>query len=249
MVKKNNILVMIPTYNEIDNVADITRNLLDLNIPIDILFIDDNSPDGTGYKLENIKGMQGQSIVHVIHRSSKLGVGGAHMLAITYAYAEKYTILITMDCDGTHDPKDIPIMLEYTKGKWGHDVVVGSRHIMGDSLYGWSLWRKIITNVGHILTEFLLKMPYDATGAFRLYRIDKIPPHTFYKIKSEDYSFFFESLTILHINHINIVEIPIKLAVRSAGHSKLKMFDIIKSLCVMIKLRYKMEFDRWSLIA
>jgi dolichol-phosphate mannosyltransferase len=240
---------MIPTYNEIGNVANLIRELLDLKIPIDILFIDDNSPDGTGYKLENIKGIQGQSIVHVIHRSSKLGVGSAHMLGISYAYAEKYTILITMDCDGTHDPKDIPIMLEYTKGKWGHEVVVGSRHIMGDSLYGWSLWRKTITNVGHILTKVLLKIPYDATGAFRLYRLDKIPPHTFYKITSNDYSFFFESLTILHINHINIVEIPIKLAARSAGNSKLKIYDLIKSLFFMIMLRYKIEFDRWSLIA
>lgn len=249
MVSSNKILVMIPTYNEVENVAKISGDILDLNLPADILFIDDNSTDGTGAKLDNIKGMhvRGEKIctIHVIHRPGKLGVGSAHKVGITYAYNEGFTTLITMDSDGTHDPKDIPEFLRFSSGHYeDKQIVVGSRHILRDSLDGWSAWRKFVTHIGHMLTTTLLQMPYDATGAFRLYKLDKIPQSIFSKVKRDDYAFFYESLAILNANKLNIMEVPIKLAARSAGHSKLKITDLVNSLLYMVKLRYNFHFNK-----
>jgi dolichol-phosphate mannosyltransferase len=249
MVKLNNTLVMIPTYNEKGNVATLASKIIDLNLPADILFIDDNSPDGTGQSLDNIKGMQkNNTVIHVIHRSGKLGVGSAHKVGIGYAYAEKYTTLVTMDADGTHDPTDIPKFIRWASDEKGYDLVVGTRHMREDSLEGWSLWRKLVTRTGHILTTCILGIPFDATGAFRLYRLDKIPIGIFLKVKSDSYSFFFESLTILNLNKVKIIEIPITLSARSIGHSKLEIKDLIKSLWFMIMFRLRMERDKESLI-
>lgn len=242
---------MIPTYNEIDNVAHIAREIIDLNLPCDILFIDDNSPDGTGEKLNNIKGMQGNinsiHIIHVIHRPGKQGVGSAHKCGIHYAYANGYKQLITMDCDGTHDPKMIPAFIECASDKNSCDIVIGSRHIDGGGLKDWSAWRKFVTYMGHILTQVLLDIPYDATGAFRLYRLDKIQEWMFFKVRSTGYSFFFESLTILNASGFKIVETPIVLSERSAGHSKLRFKDLISSLIDMLKLRYRLWFELYRL--
>jgi dolichol-phosphate mannosyltransferase len=249
MVRATNLLVMIPTFNENENVAKIAQCLLGLNIPMDILFIDDNSPDGTGRILNSIKGMHGHSVIHVIHRKGKEGIGSAHKLGISYAYLNGFKTLITMDADGTHDTKEIPVMLQLIEGVRDYDVIVGSRFICGDSLEGWTVWRKFVTHMGHVLTKTLLNIPQDSTGAFRLLRLDKIPQKTFSKIKSDGYPFFFESMVVLNVNRFNISEIPIVLAARSAGHSKLHFTDLIKSLWYMVQLRYRMIFDKWSLIS
>jgi dolichol-phosphate mannosyltransferase len=235
-------LVMIPTFNEVENVEKITRDILALKLPLDILFIDDNSPDGTGTLLEKLRETYP---ISVYHRSGKLGVGSAHKRGIEYAYRHGYQQLVTMDCDGTHDPADIP---EFMRIAEMSDIVVGSRHLQGSSLEGWSLWRQFVTRVGHILTSTMLRMPFDATGAFRCYRLDRIPQNAFWKVKMDDYSFFFESLAILHENGFRIKEIPITLAERSAGHSKLRFSDLIASFIIMGKLRYCLWFDRGRLL-
>jgi len=250
MSEANKTLVMIPTYNEVDNVAKLAHQIIDLQLPCDILFIDDNSPDGTGEKLDRIKGMQGGingnplQVIHVIHRSGKLGVGSAHKTGIEYAYARGYDVLVTMDCDGTHNPKDIPEMVAFTQGVVNYDIVVGTRHLWKESLEGWSIWRKFVTHMGHLLTQFLLNMPYDATGAFRAYHLTRLPKEVFGKVESNGYSFFFESLSILNANGYKIQEIPIVLEARAAGHSKLKTSDLIMALLFMVKLRLNMIFRK-----
>ena len=150
---------MIPTYNEKDNVIKMCQRIFYLNIPVDILFIDDNSPDGTGDVLDKIS----KTNVFVIHRSGKLGIGSAHKDGIVWAYSHGYSRLITMDSDFLHRPEDIPLLLEQSKYS---DVVTTSRFIREDSLNEWSLWRKFLTTSGHIITKFLLNIPYDVTGAF-----------------------------------------------------------------------------------
>jgi dolichol-phosphate mannosyltransferase len=146
-----------------------------------------------------------------------------------------------MDCDFTHSPENIPDLLKYANE---YDVVVGSRHMLGDSLNGWNLWRKCITRAGHILTSVLLKMPYDATGAFRLYRLDRIPPEVFRRVSSNGYSFFFESLTVLNLNGFRIKEIPIALPPRTYGHSKLRFSDMVHWLVFMFGMAWNIQFNR-----
>ena len=233
------ILIMLPTYNERENVQKMCRDLLGLDIPADILFVDDNSPDGTGDVLDGLA--QQVPRVLVMHRSGKLGIGSAHKDGIAWVYSHGYTHLVTMDCDFTHSPQNIPDLLQCSDD---YDVVVGSRHLREDSLSGWNLWRKCITRAGHVLTTVLLKMPYDATGAFRLYRLDHIPQELFGSVTSNGYSFFIESLAILNLNGFRIREIPIALPPRTYGHSKLQFSDMIQWLMFMLGMAWNIRFHR-----
>jgi dolichol-phosphate mannosyltransferase len=233
------ILVMLPTYNERENVQKMCQDLSTVDIPADILFIDDNSPDGTGDVLDGL--VKKNPRVLVIHRPGKMGIGSAHKDGIAWVYSHGYTHLVTMDCDFTHSPENIPDLLQCADE---YDVVVGSRHMREDSLSGWNLWRKCITRTGHVLTTVLLKMPYDATGAFRLYRLDHIPPEIFRSVSSNGYSFFIESLAILNLNRFRIKEIPIALPPRTYGHSKLRFSDMIQWLVFMLGMAWNIQFDR-----
>lgn len=233
------ILIMLPTYNERENVQKMCQELSKIDIPADILFVDDNSPDGTGDVLDDLAKMVPR--VLVMHRPGKLGIGSAHKDGIVWVYSHGYTHLITMDCDFTHSPENIPDLLKCADE---YDVVVGSRHMCEDSLSGWNLWRKCITRTGHVLTTVLLKMPYDATGAFRLYRLDRIPPEVFRSVSSNGYSFFIESLTILNLNQFRIQEIPIALPPRTYGHSKLQFRDMVQWLAFMLGMAWNIRFNR-----
>ena len=146
-----------------------------------------------------------------------------------------------MDCDFTHSPENIPDLLKFADD---YDVVVGSRDILENSLNGWNLWRKCITRTGHFLTTVLLRMPYDATGAFRLYRVDRIPEGIFGLVTSRGYSFFFESLTILNLNKYRIREIPIALPPRTYGHSKLRFRDMVHALVFMVTIFWNLQFNK-----
>ena len=223
-------LIFIPTYNEKENIEVIYREIRAQKLSTNILFMDDNSPDGTGELIKAI--VQKDSGVFSKHRSGKLGVGSAHMEGIQYAYEQGYSVLITMDCDFTHHPEDIPRFLKLAED---YDLIIGTRHLREESLEGWSLYRKFLTNLGYFLTRILLKIPYDATNAFRLYRLDRIDRKTFSLVTSHSYSFFFESLFFL-INRLDlrITEVPIKLSPRTYGHSKMKLKDIIDSVLRLV---------------
>jgi dolichol-phosphate mannosyltransferase len=225
---KRNPLVFIPTYNERDNVVLLCEEIRSLGADLDILFMDDNSPDGTGQVLEDLARQYPN--VRVLHRSGKLGVGSAHFDGITWAYEQGYQQLITMDCDFTHPPRNIVDLLREADRA---DVVVGSRYLSKGSLAGWNFVRKLLTWTGHALTRVLLGMSYDATGALRLYRLDRIPRQTFGLVSSKGYSFFFESLYILHFNRFRIKEIPISLPPRTYGHSKMTLREIRRSVSLL----------------
>ena len=180
-------LIFIPTYNECENVLRLFEGISNLKIQADILFLDDNSPDGTGQILDELAKKNPR--LTVIHRKAKLGIGSAHQHGICYAYEKGYQILITMDSDFTHPPEYILELLNNTDG---FDVVVGSRYMLKNGLEGWNLYRKILTTLGHWMTGFFLRLKYDATGALRLYRLDRIPVYAFDLVASRGYSFFYE---------------------------------------------------------
>lgn len=221
----NELLIFIPTYNEHENVEQIINQLVALNLDADLLFVDDNSPDGTGHILDLIA--KRLSNLNVIHRSGKLGIGSAHIEGLNWAYEHGYKKLVTMDCDFTHSPEYIKQFIENSRDC---DLVVGSRYMLHNSLGGWNLYRKVLTNLGHYLTRWFLGMPYDATGAYRLYSLDRISCNFIPLIQSRGYSFFFESLFILHLNKILIKEIPILLPARVYGHSKMRFKDALHSV-------------------
>jgi dolichol-phosphate mannosyltransferase len=224
-------LVMVPTYNERENAPLMVAAIRALGIDVDVLFVDDESPDGTGELLDALA--VGYPRLRVIHRIGKRGIGGAHLEGIAAAYAGGYQRLVTLDCDFSHSPEDIPAFLEASDTA---DVVVGSRWTALDSLPGWNIFRRMMTGAGHMLTRAVLGMPYDATGAYRAYRLDHIPEATFALVQSRSYSFFFESLFILHQNGLRIEEIPIVLPARTYGHSKMTMKAALNSVRIMLAI-------------
>jgi dolichol-phosphate mannosyltransferase len=238
-MKQNDLLIFVPTYNEAENVERLLVDISALDIQADILFIDDNSPDGTGAILDRLAAHY--SNLTVIHRSGKNGIGSAHLDGIRYAYQQGYVRLVTMDSDFTHSPENIFDLLRESEHS---DIVVGSRYLQKDSLIEWNLFRTILTKSGHILTENLLKMPYDATGAFRLYRLDTVPFYAFQVVRSLGYAFFFESLYIMHLNGYRIREIPIALPARTYGHSKMTIREAFRSVKQLMRIYANTLFNR-----
>lgn len=240
---KNNVLIFIPTYNEADNVETIFQQLRQQNLPADFLFLDDNSPDGTGKIIDKM--VAANTNTFVIHRPCKSGIGSAHQEGIRWAYANTYDVLITMDCDFTHSPDYIS---EFIKHSANADIVIGSRYMQPDSLKEWNLFRKSLTHFGHFMTKYLLGMPYDASGAFRLYQLKHINKNIFDLVLSERYAFFFESLFILHLNKISIHEIPIYLPARTYGTSKMSWGDTFNSLRQLIGLYQRKLLHKNSML-
>ena len=189
------LLIAVPTYNEKENAPQLIKELNALGLDADLLFVDDNSPDGTGAILDQLKSSYPR--LNVMHRPGKQGIGSAHLAAINWSYENGYDVLITMDCDFTHPPESLPVLLAAAPG---YDIVVASRYLKENSLVGWNLYRKTLTRCGHFLTRLLLKMPYDATGGLRFYRLSVIPSYAWKTVSSTGYSFFFESLYVFFLN-------------------------------------------------
>jgi len=242
-MEQNNTLIFIPTYNEIENVENIFNDIKALGLDVDILFLDDNSPDGTGKVMDKIA--EKNSHVFTIHREGKMGIGSAHQDGIRWAYEHNYALLVTMDCDFTHSPSYIS---DFIKLSGKADIVVGSRYLQKDSLATWNLLRKFLTGLAHFLTVNLLGMHYDATGAFRLYNLKNIDPGFFRLIRSAGYSFFFESLFILSYNRISIVETPIELPSRALGQSKMTWKDAWKGFYFLLQLSYRKIVHKKTLL-
>ena len=236
---RNEILLFTPTYNEAENIRSLIEELLKLGLRADILVIDDNSPDGTGDIVAGM--MQNHPNLKLWKREGKQGIGSAHLTALRYAKSEGYRLLVSLDADHSHRAEDIPRLLEL---KDTHDIVVGSRFQRESSLREWNLFRRFLTQLGHFLTRTLLRLPYDASGGLRLYRLDRIPTALFDRIESRDYEFFFESLTLLHISGFDIGELPVDLPARTYGHSKMRIGDMARGLSHLFLLAGKLALMR-----
>jgi dolichol-phosphate mannosyltransferase len=217
-------LVFVPTYNESDNVENMVRQLLALGVDADLLFIDDGSPDGTGQILDRLAVEIPR--LSVLHRSGKLGIGSAHLDGIRWAYDKGYECLVTLDCDFTHSPADVPRLISLMGS---HDLVAGSRYLEANSLPGWNVVRRFLTSLGHFMTHQLLGIEFDATGALRAYDLRRIPRELFDLVRSRGYAFFFESMFLLVRNGFSVREFPIVLPARTYGHSKMTWSEASRS--------------------
>ena len=218
--KKNLSLIIIPTYNEQKNINLIIDKIKrNISFNYNVLFIDDNSKDGTQEILKKNKNRK----IFYVFRNKKLGIGSAHKFGIKKGYKLKYRYVITLDCDGTHDPKYINIMLKKIKE---NDMVITNRFVKRNSLKEWSYYRKFITSVRHLFVCFIFGTDLDSSGAFRIYDTQKIKISDILKAKSDGYSFFTESTIILN-NLYKIGQIPILLPKRYSGYSKMKLIDIV----------------------
>jgi dolichol-phosphate mannosyltransferase len=226
-------IIAIPTYNEFGNINNLIESIASETADLDILFIDDNSSDGT---LELIKKhIMVNNKIKLILNMKKMGVGSAHLDAINYAYTNNYEILITMDADFTHHPSYINSMI----GAMGDNhIVIGSRHEKKDSIASWPLFRKLLTLAAYFFTKYLLKINFDATSGFRLYNLNQINSNLFNNIKSKGYSFFIETSFIFN-ETLTVKTLPIDMPIRFAEKSKMKINDMIATVLLMLKLFFK----------
>jgi dolichol-phosphate mannosyltransferase len=234
---------LIPTYNEAKNIERIYRALVSQGLDLDYLFVDDNSPDGTGAIIDRLAAENPR--VHAIHRPGKLGVGSAHQKGIAWAYDRGYALLLTMDADFTHSPNKVKELLAV--GEAG-DVVIGTRFESPGGLAGWVWYRKLLTRGAHWITLLMLGMPYDASGAFRLYHLDRIPREIFLLVRDTGYSFFWESLYVLWMNGFSVHQIPIELPPRTYGTSKMRPRDVLRGIALLASTFGRRWFNRRTLL-
>ena len=211
----NSHLVVIPTYNEIDNIEDFINQIIKINV--DILIVDDNSPDGTGDLVQKLS--ENLSQVNLIKRSGKLGLGSAYRDGFKWGLNEGYKYLIEMDADFSHSFSDLNNILQNSKN---FDVVIGSRYVPGGGSNGWDFKRKLLSSYANKLSKVLLRSKInDMTSGFRSYSSEALNEINYFSTKSDGYSFQIE-MTIRSIEKkLSIKEVPIIFTERSLGNSKM----------------------------
>lgn len=226
-------LIVIPTLNENKNITIIYKKIINIYPKARILFIDDNSTDGSKDEIININ--KKNKNINFIFRSHKLGIGSAHKIGINYAKKKGYDFICTMDCDGTHNPRTIKTMFKYSKK---YDLVITSRFKKKEALKDWPFKRILITKLRYILVYFLLGTKLDGSGGFRLYDLKSIKVKDIFRAKDDNYNFFWESTYILERKY-KIYEVPITLPNRTLGLSKMRFKDIIFGIIYLIKIFIK----------
>lgn len=226
--------VILPTYNERENLSDLVAHILALPESLGIIVVDDNSPDGTG-KLADELAAYHNGRIHVVHRTGKLGLGTAYVAGFRRALALGAERIMTMDADFSHHPRYIPDILRAAEK---YDVVIGSRYVPGGGTRHWG-WQRVMLSWGaNTFTRTLLSLQaHDCTAGFRCYRRAVIESIVLDHIKSNGYSFLLELLYICQAQGWRIGEVPILFADRRRGASKISRQEIYKALYTVLRLR------------
>jgi len=229
------IIVIIPTYNEAKNIAELVKEIFNQNLfSLSLIIIDDNSPDGTGQIAEELA--RNYPII-VIHRSRKSGLGSAYQLGFEYALKNGADFICQMDADFSHQPKDLPRLIEACQK--GADLALGSRKIEGGKIIGWNWWRKFCSWGAMFFSRFILGLKTkDVTTGFRCYRKEALEKINFKEIKSSGYAWQEEIIYRAEKAGLKIKEIPITFIDRKFGKSKLSWREILEFFINIIKLKW-----------
>ncbi len=237
----NEALVIIPTYNERENVRQITDALLASSSEVDILFVDDNSPDGTGEIADQLASQNDR--VNIVHRRDKQGLGKAYIAGFNWALERDYQYVMEMDADFSHNPADVPRLLEAAKG--GTDLVLGSRYIGGIRVINWPLNRLILSRGAGLYVKIITGMPFsDPTGGFKCFRRKVLEQIDLERIRSNGYSFQIEMTHHAWMRGLNIIEVPITFEERRSGDSKMSRAIIREALWMVWKLLFRAGLRR-----
>ena len=219
------ILVILPTYNEIENVLDLSRDVLERDPRLDVLVVDDASPDGTGDAVENA--MQSEPRLRLLRRAGKLGLGTAYLAGFQYGLENGYGSIFTMDCDYSHHPRYLPSMLSLLES---HDMVIGSRYVPGGGVENWPWHRRLLSSFANFYARTLLRVPVrDCTAGFRGYRRQVLETVEPFAIRSSGYSFLEEMAFRVHRCGFSIGEVPIIFVDRRLGVSKIESTEIYRA--------------------
>lgn len=228
------VLIIIPTYDEAENIADIIDQVINLNLPnLSILVVDDNSPDGTGDIVAKIgrKDMR----VHLLRREAKFGLGTAYVAGFRFALERSYEFIFEMDADHSHNPKDIPQMLEKAQS---HDLVIGSRYLTGVNVINWPFPRLLLSLSANWYTRLITRMPvHDCTSGFKCFRRKVLETIDLERISSDGYSFQIEMTYKAWRRGFSIVEYPIIFVDRTKGTSKMSHKVMLEATWMVWRLR------------
>lgn len=227
-------IVIIPTYNEKDNIERIINTVFSVKNDIHVLIVDDNSPDGTANIVKNLQKSSEQ--IHLIERAGKMGLGTAYCEGFAYCLANNFEAIFEMDADFSHDPKEIPNFLEALKD---NDLVLGSRYIKGVNVVNWPLKRLLLSYGANVYTRLITGMPImDATGGFKCFRADMLRKIDLKQVKSNGYSFQIEMTYRLWKKGAKIKEIPIIFIDRLNGVSKMNKKIVYEAIYMVWKLKF-----------
>lgn len=239
MIKKA--LIIIPTFNEADNIVRLVNNILEIKfegINIDILVVDDNSVDGTSNLVKSLK----DDRVTIIDRDSKLGLGTAYILGFRFAIEKGYEYVFEMDADFSHDPQVLPEFLDKIRD---YDLVIGSRYINGIAVVNWPLSRLIISLGASIYTRLITFLPVkDVTAGFMCYRVNALKQIDLDSVRSNGYSFQIEMKFRMWKKGFRIIEIPIVFIDRRAGVSKMSKKIVHEAAFMVWKLKFMSIFNK-----
>jgi dolichol-phosphate mannosyltransferase len=227
-------LIIIPTFNEYDNLPPLLQEIFSFAPVTDVLIVDDNSPDGTGELADQIHAENPQ--VNVLHRVGKLGLGTAYIAGFKYAVEHGYDAAFEMDADFSHDPRYLPDFLKKIENA---DLVIGSRYIEGGDTPNWSLLRRFISGGGNIFARFMLGIPvHDCTAGYRCYRREVLESIELDTIESQGYAFQVELAYRVYKHGFKIVETPIIFMDRRVGKSKMSRTIFLEGLTWVIRTRF-----------
>ena len=226
-------IIIIPTYNEKENIERLIEEIRKLNRDFDVLIIDDNSPDSTGRIADDLA--KRHSEVSVIHRPGKLGLGTAYITGFKYALENNYDLVFTMDADFSHQPKYLINLLEKAREC---DLVIGSRYINDGRIKNWPLHRLILSRGANIYVRMVTRLPiFDSTGGFNCYRREILEKIDLDTIISDGYAFQIEIKYRLWKKRFSIKEVPITFIDRTRGTSKISKGIILQAFFLVWKLR------------
>ncbi len=228
-------LIIIPTYNEMDNISRLIPDLLERYENLDILVVDDNSPDGTGNYVEDLSKQNPR--IKIIKRSRKQGLGTAYIAGFKYAIQHEYEYVFEMDADFSHDPKEIKNLLEAAEQ---YDLVLGSRYIKGVNVINWPMRRLLLSYFANKYTRFITGMPIqDATGGFKCFRRKVLESINLNQIGSNGYAFQIEMTFKAWKKGFKVGEIPIVFVDRMKGTSKMSKKIVREAIFMVWKLRIR----------
>ena len=241
LMQQQRALIVVPTYNEKQNIQHLIKEIFNLQIPnLDIMIVDDNSPDGT---TEIVKNLQGKfANLYILQRKEKLGLGSAYVAGFQKALEKDYDYLFEMDADFSHDPKEIPNFLSAIQT---NDLVIGSRYIHGVNVINWPLSRLFLSYGANVYTQIITGMKIkDSTSGFKCYRREVLEAINLSKVSSDGYSFQMETNFKAWKKGFRIKEIPIVFVDRMVGTSKMSKKIIREAIWEVWKLRLSSMFGK-----
>jgi len=235
-------LVVVPTYNEHLNIEKLVASVLHAAPELEILIVDDNSPDRTG-ALADIIALSDPR-VKVLHREKKQGLGSAYVAGFKYALEKGYDYVFEMDADFSHNPKSLPLFIEKSEN---FDLIIGSRYINGVSVVNWPLRRLLLSIFASLYVRIILRLPLrDTTSGFKCFKAEVLKAVDLDKIKSDGYSFQIEMNYHAHKSGFKIFELPIIFIDRHVGTSKMNKNIVLEALLIPWRLRFESLFWKKS---